>query len=187
MSPPPRTLCPPAFIKNKKKKEMGNVKFQKEQPKSVGEVAGIMYLLEILNNAPSTTSHNQASCTTDSQKQCPYAFLWKGRGQKHVPREKIHMRPNKYLTLVETWAVLRTVTGLEYNLSLVVIQGDFLTPYTPQTSDEEPLLPWKQEVLDCIISNDHHATCLCIHVFYIHDVFQCWSKTFAWKKWTKMI
>ena len=49
------------------------VKFRKNQSNTLGGVARTRYLLEIRSNA---------SRTMDSQKQCPFACLRKGDGQK---------------------------------------------------------------------------------------------------------
>ena len=62
------------------------VKFQKDWPKTVGGVEGTRYLLKIRNHAPCTTHH--ALRTTESQKQCPSAFLRKGGGQKKKSNHK---------------------------------------------------------------------------------------------------
>ena len=62
------------------------VKFQKDRTKTVGGVKGTRYLLKIRNHAPRATQHapratHNAPSTTESQKQCPSAFLRKGGGQ----------------------------------------------------------------------------------------------------------
>ena len=56
------------------------VKFQKDRTKTVGGVKGTRYLLKIRN-------HAHAPRATESQKQCPSAFLRKGGGQKYAPKK----------------------------------------------------------------------------------------------------